>query len=94
MEHRNNLICPSCSARLNSERQIRIGKKITCPNCKIAFTVRPEDAEQAELGARANPRRLAIVLAGGSVLPASRSRAGGLLFHAQCSQKRSGEGRT
>ncbi len=64
MERTNKLTCPSCSAPLKSERGIRIGKKIACPNCKIAFTVRPEDAEQADLAAGANPRRLAVVLAG------------------------------
>jgi hypothetical protein len=64
MERANKLICPSCSTPLNSERGIRIGKKVACPNCKIAFTVRPEDAERADLAAEANRGRLAIVLAG------------------------------
>lgn len=61
MERANKLICPSCSTPLKSERGIRIGKKITCPKCRIAFTVRPEDAE---LAAGANVGRAAIVLAG------------------------------
>jgi hypothetical protein len=64
MTRANKLICPSCSTPLKSARGIRIGKKITCPKCQIGFTVRPEDAEQAELAAGTNLSRLAIVLAG------------------------------
>jgi hypothetical protein len=61
MERANTLICPSCAAPLKSERGIRTGKKITCPKCGVAFTVRPEDAERA---AATNPGRLAVVLVG------------------------------
>jgi hypothetical protein len=64
MDRTNSLICPSCNAPLKSEHRIRVGKKIMCPKCKIAFTVRPEDTERAELAAGANMRRLAIVLVG------------------------------
>ena len=67
MERTTKLTCPSCHSTLKSERRIQIGRKITCSNCKIAFTVRPEDAGQARLTAGANARRLAIVLAGALV---------------------------
>jgi hypothetical protein len=66
MQHANRLTCPSCRAPLKSGgRGIRIGKKITCPKCQVAFTVRPEDAEQA---AAVNGGRLAIVLVVGWAL--------------------------
>jgi hypothetical protein len=53
-----------CGARLKSLRGLRIGRKITCPKCAIAFSVRPEDAREAERTAGVNGIRLAIVLAG------------------------------
>ena len=80
MDRTNNLTCPSCHAPLKSERGIRIGKKITCPKCKIGFTVRLEAAEQAALAAGANKGRLAIVLAGALLCFARRRGVGGLLL--------------
>lgn len=63
MDLAKRIICPSCHTPLKSARGIRIGKKVTCPKCGIGFTVRAEDAEQAELSAGANLGRLGIVLA-------------------------------
>ena len=57
-----HILCPSCHTPLQSARGIRVGKKVTCPHCGIGFTVRPEDAEQAELSAGVNPSRLGVVL--------------------------------
>jgi hypothetical protein len=60
MERANQLICPNCGASLTSVRGVRIGKKIKCLKCGVAFTVRPEDAEK---GGGLNAVRLCIVLA-------------------------------
>jgi hypothetical protein len=60
MERTNKLLCPNCRTPLKSVRGIRIGRKITCPQCQVAFTVRPEDAEKA---ARVHPGRLGAVVA-------------------------------
>jgi hypothetical protein len=57
-----HITCPRCHTPLKSARGVRIGKKIACPNCRIAFTVRPEDAESAELAEGINAGRLLIVL--------------------------------
>jgi hypothetical protein len=67
MNRTSSIICPSCHAPLTSMRGMRIGKKIACPHCRIAFLVRPEDAEQAERAAGVNAGRLRIVLAGALV---------------------------
>jgi len=64
MERATKLVCPSCGAGLKSERGIRIGKKITCLKCGIAFTVRPEDATRARHAAGLNRARLTLVLVG------------------------------
>ncbi len=63
----NRITCPTCNAPLKRVRGIRIGKKIACPKCRIAFTVRPEDAEKAERAAGVNSGRLGIVLAGAMI---------------------------
>jgi hypothetical protein len=63
MNRANRITCPTCSAPLKSARGVRIGKKIKCPKCGIGFTVRPEDAEQAELGAGIDVGRFGVVLA-------------------------------
>jgi hypothetical protein len=59
MDRANRLTCPKCGAGLRSVRGVRIGKQITCPRCAVAFSVRPEDAENA---AQVNLSRLLLVL--------------------------------
>jgi hypothetical protein len=58
------ITCPSCHTPLKEARGIRIGKKLVCPTCRTAFTIRPEDAEQVEGAGDVDFRRLRIVLAG------------------------------
>jgi hypothetical protein len=67
MDLAKRIACPSCGTPLKSARGVRIGRKVTCPRCKIAFTVRPEDAAQAESLTGVNVGRLGVVL-GGAVL--------------------------
>jgi hypothetical protein len=64
MSYLNKLLCPNCGAALRSERGVRIGRKITCLQCAVAFTIRPEDAARAEGAAGVNSRRLSLVLVG------------------------------
>ncbi len=60
MKRTKTITCPNCGGPLRHARGMRIGKKIRCDRCAIAFTVRPEDVEE---GGAVNPARLAIVLA-------------------------------
>lgn len=64
MERANSLTCPSCATPLKSMRGIRIGRKVPCPKCKVAFTVRAEDAATAEGGAGVNVGRFLVVALG------------------------------
>jgi predicted RNA-binding Zn-ribbon protein involved in translation (DUF1610 family) len=64
MERANRLTCPSCGTGIKSVRGVRIGRKIQCPRCGVAFIMRPEDAEQAEEDAGVNSGRLVLVLTG------------------------------
>jgi hypothetical protein len=65
MQRADRLTCPSCGTPLKSGgRGIRIGRKITCPKCHVAFAVRPEDAERA---AEVNFGRLTIVMVGAAL---------------------------
>jgi hypothetical protein len=61
MNDSTRLICPRCSTPLPVSQEIRVGRKIACAKCKVAFSVRPEDVERA---ATTNRRRLAVVLVG------------------------------
>lgn len=64
MDLRGTITCPSCTAPLPAVRGIRVGRKIKCPRCGIAFTVRAADADHAEQSGGVNVGRLLIVLAG------------------------------
>jgi hypothetical protein len=62
MQRVTRIECPHCRAPLQSKRGIRIGGKTTCSKCRTSFTVRPDDARDADLAAGVNPRRAAIVV--------------------------------
>jgi hypothetical protein len=62
MERANKIICPHCDTALKSVRGVRIGRQIKCLKCAVAFTVRPEDADEAEQSAGVNLSRLGLVL--------------------------------
>jgi len=61
MDRANKLTCPNCGTALKSARGVRIGRKIKCLKCAVAFTVRPEDAERA---AAVNKGRLVVAVCG------------------------------
>src|SRR5690348_18336841 len=61
MDRANKLSCPHCGTPLKSVRGVRIGRRITCPKCVTAFTVRPEDAGPA---GELNGERVAWVVCG------------------------------
>ncbi|HZY83188.1 MAG TPA: hypothetical protein VFE78_00040, partial [Gemmataceae bacterium] len=77
MERANKLTCPKCGTPLKSARGVRIGRKIQCPRCAVAFTVRPEDAEHAVGGVNAG--RLLVVVTGALLY-----LSGGALLAAYC----------
>jgi hypothetical protein len=62
MDYITKIKCPNCGTALKSARGVRIGRKIVCAKCAIGFTVRAEDADQAEEAAGMNVGRLSIAL--------------------------------